>query len=152
MLLFNYNKDNSDSYSLQFAKEFYKIVDTKDAISFGNICSLDVKFKFAENMMTNRKSVIKGLTIFYNSIAEINHEIINTWHITLDDNIDIFFVESCPNYKPDTDFNIIIKPSGMTVIKYNKKNKLIIECLIYIDNTLLNEFIKNKKLIIKSKI
>jgi hypothetical protein len=45
----------------------------------------------------NRENVVEGLTIIYNSIAEIKQDI-------------------------------------------NKKDKLIIECSIYIDNTLLNEF------------
>jgi glyoxylase-like metal-dependent hydrolase (beta-lactamase superfamily II) len=90
--------------------------------------------------MKYRENVIKGLNIFYNSIADIKHDVKNSWHINLDNDIDIFFIESCPNYKPNIKLNVIVKPSAMTVIKYNKKTKLIIECSIYIDNTPLKVF------------
>lgn len=146
MFSFNYNKDNDDSYSLQFAKEFYKIVDTMDAELFGIICDLNIIFKFSDNIMQNRENVIKGLTIFYNSISNIKHEINNSWHIELNSDMDLFFLETHPNYKPDTNLDLIINPSAMTYIKYNKITKLIVECSIYIDNTELNEFNKNKKL------
>lgn len=146
MFLFSYNKDSDDSYSLQFAKEFYKIVDTMDAELFGIICDLNIIFKFSDNIMQNRENVIKGLTIFYNSISNIKHEINNSWHIELNSDMDLFFLETYPNYKPDTNLDLIINPSAMTYIKYNKVTKLIVECSIYIDNTELNEFNKNKKL------
>lgn len=144
MFSFDYNNDIEDSYSLHFAKEFYKIVDKMDAKLFGSICDINIVFNFSDNIMQNRENVIKGLTIFYNSISNIKHEIDNSWHIILNSDVDIFFLETHPNYKPDANLDLIINPSAMTYIKYNKKTKLIVECSIYIDNTELNEFNKNK--------
>ena len=105
--------------------EVMKVADRMDAVSFSDLMTEDVKFRFSNgNLSTGRAAVVTGLNHLFSKITALKHDVTGIY-----ENKDGYAVEAVANYMMK-DGKVISLPV-VSVMKYRRDK--IYDYRIYMD-------------------